>query len=66
MIRGSNLQPTALSFALSAVSAPDKAAGDSHGAGYCSGYAGTPRTLQSQPLQQTHTQTSVLSYMCGD
>lgn len=55
VIRGSNLQPTPSSFALSAVSAPGKAAGDSHGTGYCSGYAGTPRISQSPPLHQTHT-----------
>ena len=65
VIRGSNLQPTPLSFALSEVSAPDKAAGGSHGAGYCSGYAGTPHTLQPLLLQQTHKWTFILPYMLG-
>lgn len=65
VIRGTNLQPTPSSFALSAVSAPGKAAGDSHGTGYCSGYAGTPRISQSPPLQQTHTHKFVLPYIWG-
>lgn len=58
----SNLQPTPLSFSLSAVFAPCIAEGGSHGAWYCSGYAGTPRSPHPPPLMERQTHTHLFDH----